>query len=26
VAHDLVQGKLHELLKANGYTINVSVE
>ena len=26
VAHDLVQAKQHALLKANGYTINVSVE
>ena len=26
VAHDLAQTKQHALLKANGYTVNVSVE
>jgi GDPmannose 4,6-dehydratase len=26
VAHDLAQAKQHALLKANGYTVNVSVE
>jgi GDPmannose 4,6-dehydratase len=26
VAHDLAQAKQHALLKANGYTVNVSIE
>jgi GDPmannose 4,6-dehydratase len=26
VAHDLAQAKQHALLKANGYSVNVSVE
>ena len=26
VVHDLAQAKQHALLKANGYTVNVSVE
>jgi GDPmannose 4,6-dehydratase len=26
VAHDLAQAKQHALLKANGYTVNVSTE